>query len=94
MPELNPSAQSRGGCARCLVSLLLQLSHIPRERIAGYIALRSGREAAHWKKKKKKKKRGKKKKKEKRKKTPPRRNDSRYWRDGEANKVSAISKGK
>lgn len=28
------------------------------------------------------------------KKTPPRRNDSRYWRDGGANKVSAISKGK
>lgn len=27
-------------------------------------------------------------------KTPPRRNDSRYWKDGEANKVSAVSKGK
>lgn len=60
-----------------MLRLTLQVSHIQYERIAGYIALRTGREAACQKKK-----------------TPPRRNDSRYWRDGEANKVNAISKGK
>lgn len=43
--ELN-LVQSHEGCARCLVSLLAQVSHIQCERIAGYIALRTGREAA------------------------------------------------
>lgn len=45
------SAQSHEGCARCFVSLLPQVSHIQCERIAGYIALRTGREAACWEKK-------------------------------------------
>lgn len=40
------SAQPHESCARCFVSLLPQVSHIQYERIAGYIALRTGREAA------------------------------------------------
>lgn len=38
--------RSHKGCARCIVSLQAQVSHIQCGRIAGYTALRTGGEAA------------------------------------------------
>lgn len=60
---------------------LLGVSHIRRERIAGYIALRDGQSSGTPAVKKAEKEEGEERRRRRKKKPPPQRNDSRYWRE-------------